>query len=237
MDKLQIVFPYYDNAQMLEKHIEVWKSWPRDLQRKVRVVIVDDGSEKQPALPVLQPHELPVELMLFRILINIRWNQNGARNLAMTHVDDGWVLSTDADHVIPESQLRALLSLSLDPKMYYRPGRRQFGHEKTVYKRHPNSYVLTKELYWRIGGYDEDFAGYYGSDCTFRNALKFFSKGKEIDPYLVVYNEKDIPDANTTEFDRKTGPYYAPNVPALALKRRSIYKPDNPIRFPWERQI
>ncbi len=42
----------------------------------------------------------------------------------------------------------------------------------TPYKPHPNTWLLTTDLFYRIGGYDERFSGFYGTDGEFRNRVQ-----------------------------------------------------------------
>lgn len=82
---ITIVMAYYENGGMLDRHIEEWKNYPDALKDQIKAVIVDDGSSKDSALPHVQDVGFPIEL--YRINVDIPWNQNGARNLAMTHTD------------------------------------------------------------------------------------------------------------------------------------------------------
>lgn len=153
--------------------------------------------------------------------------------------DDGWCVSTDIDHVWQTDQLRILLGLEVHEDTYYTFARRQIRDLGNAnFKRHPNSWLLTRAKYWESGGYDEDFSGYYGSDSVFRRGLDLVAKRVELEsPYLTVYDEQDIPDANTREFGRKNSDYHSVKHPHLLEKRRHYTKPENPIRFDWERVV
>lgn len=221
---------------MLDKQVETWESYPYELRRRMSIVLVDDGSPNDPAYPHVSETTLPIQL--FRITKNIPWNQNGAHNLGMHVADEGWCLVTDIDHVLTPDNLAYIFELAVNPKKYYRFGRRQVGRLSTPYKPHPNTWLLTRHLFWWAGGYDEDFSGFYGSDSCFKRALQSVAVGEELDPpYMVVYDENDIPDANTREFGRKDSEYYSVRYPRLRKKRGMVYKAENPLRFPWERQI
>lgn len=238
LDKIQIIYPYYENAAMLREQCKAWSSWPDHLKERVKLILVDDGSQRSP----IEPESLPedIDLELYRVKINIPWNQNGAHNLGFHNADDGWCVSTDIDHVWVSDQLEILLRGDYDERNYYTFARRQVrALDVAGFKRHPNSWLLTRALYWEAGGYDEDFSGYYGSDSVFRRCLKMAAnKGVALEsPYLVVYDEKDIPDANTREWGRKDSKYHSVNHPHLLKKRRNHSKPENPLRFPWERVI
>lgn len=238
MRELQLIYPYYDNPGMLEVQLKNWTDMPWQFKHRFRVILVDDGSPNTPAAEVIKG-ETSFELELYRIGVNIPWNQNGAHNLGMHVAQDGWCLSTDIDHVVVPSQMNRLLDLEVEDSCYYTFARRQVRDVNTVgFKRHPNSWLLTRAMFWESGGYDEDFSGYYGSDCTFRAALTQVGKRIDLeDIFLVVYDEQDLPDANTREFGRKDSEYYSVKHPHLRAKRKKTTKAVNPLRFPWERVL
>jgi len=239
MEKLQLIYPYYENPQMLVTQLHTWANWPRDLAKKIKIILVDDGSQKTQAIQLIDGAVGLPDLELYRILINIPWNQNGAHNLGFDRAENGWCLTTDIDHVIEADQLHVILALAKNPKCYYTFARQQVRAPGKVFKRHPNSWMLTREMFWASGGYDEDFSGFYGSDVCFRRALTLVGKRVDLPDscYLTVYDEKDIPDANTREWGRKDSKYHSANDPVLAKKRGKTYKAENPLRFPWEKVL
>jgi hypothetical protein len=69
---------------------------------------------------------------------------------------------------------------------------------------HVNSYFLSKDLYWSIGGYDEDFWGMYGTDKLFRNrVLRTHDIILKKDLALELVTQGSIPDAKNKVFSRK----------------------------------
>jgi hypothetical protein len=239
MDKLQLIYPYYDNATMLQQQLLVWSTWPVALRARTKIILVDDGSQKFPVSEAQIRGVDHPDLRLYRILINIPWNQNGAHNLGFHVADEGWCLSTDIDHVLTADKLGEILDMTVNPKCYYTFGRRRVREPDAVFKRHPNSWLLTRKMFWQSGGYDEDFSGWYGSDSQFRKALALVGKHIPLPDscYLTVYDELDIPDANTREFGRKDSKYHSAKNATLAKKRQRAYKAENPLRFPWERVV
>lgn len=235
---ITLVYAYYENADMLREQIRVWRYYADH----VAIVIVDDGSPTKPALEILQPHTNVLNLKLFRVLKNIPWNQDGARNLAMQNVDTEWAFMTDMDHVVPVPQLHAMTAFSetAPKKHYYMPNQRKVDGTD-LQREHPNSYLMRVEDFWFMGGYDEDFAGAYGSDGNFRRCAQQASgliEVKALKFHTIVYRSEDIMDANTKDFGRKGSEYHVGNIPHLFKKARSpAYKAVNPIRFPWERQL
>lgn len=228
-NKFTLVMAYYENGEMLDRHFQEWATYP---DFPFKVILVDDGSGKDPAINHIKESEFPLEL--YRINTDIPWNQNGARNLGMTRAE-GWCVLTDMDHLLSKDQFEKLYTLKLSSDVHYVPGRRRA--DGAVYKRHPNSYVLHKDLYWKAGGYDEAFSGYYGTDSTFRRQLAKVSDRVEFGEqfYLTLYGREVIPDASTTNYGRKDSKYHVSRNPEIAQRKRKCPPPVPPLNFPWER--
>lgn len=230
MMPLVIAMPYFENAGILALHVETWQQYPADIRNTMVVLIADDGSPRSPAVV---PDDVDIDIRIYRIGVNKPWNQTGARNLAMHVAPEGWVLVTDIDHVLSVESAIALCALRAEDGRYYVPSRRL--PNGAPYKRHPNSYYLTREMYWRTGGCDEDFSGCYGSDSTFRRAIAQEGTRVDIDIPLTLYGRDAIPDASTTDWGRKDSEWHVSNFPHLAGKRKTVTRPVNPLRFPWTR--
>jgi hypothetical protein len=112
----------------------------------------------------------------------------------------------------------------------------QIKTDGTVLGEHPNTYLMEQHDFWNCGGYDEDFAGWYGSDGNFRKNMKGLGL-REIRTsawHTIVYRKEDIFDACTHDFGRKDSAFYRAHNPALEHKRRSsAYRARNHLRFGW----
>lgn len=115
------------------------------------------------------------------------------------------------------------------------------GHIYTPYKAHPNSWLMTRAMFDQMGGYDERFSGFYGSDSDFRERCKavpfdYNAQGVPInradtkpakgvirlDVPLIRYPRESIPDASTTSYQRKAQED-AVNVPLIKAARAKIH--------------
>lgn len=244
MKHITLVMPYYLNPVMLAYQYNVWGSYADDVKDKLDIVIVDDGSPDHHAADVPRPNDLP-RLSIYRVQVDIPWNQHGARNLG-AHVAEGpWLLMTDMDHVVPEDTLRTLLTLKNERRVYtffrvdahtMEPTCRPDGS----FKAHPNSFALTREAYWNVGGYDEDFCGMYGTDGLFRRRL--YSQYKQTpleDAVIIRYGREVIPDASTTTLERRKDGSVKGET-----RRRMEWKASNgrtkviaTLQFPWQRVV
>jgi hypothetical protein len=228
---LTIALAYYENPAMLARQVENLAALAPALAGALTLIVVDDGS---PTAPAVVPKGQRFGVKVFRMKVDIRWNQDACRNLAMRHVDTEWALITDMDHVPSGDLIRRLLFGKLDTKRFYRFGRVS-APELLAYKVHPNSYALTRDLYWRAGGYDERWAGAYGTDGNFRRALDKIAAEVLLAEPLIRYPREVIADASTTQFERQS-------PENEILKRRikhAIADSGDPTpvvgRFPWER--
>ena len=167
MTPLTILYPCYNNPDALALQQETWRSYPANLRTAVRLVLVDDCSEQ----PVWLDENFPLAHTLLRITSDIAWNQPGARNLGMSRTVTEWVFMSDIDHLLTPDMCAALLAVETSPGTVYFFGRRtRDGRELAP---HPNSFLIQREIFWDLGGYDEDFCGHYGyDDILFRDLVE-----------------------------------------------------------------
>lgn len=217
MRSVAFCLPYYMNQGMLDRQIDSIAALPKGLRDLMEMIVVDDGSPDKPK-PTYRSPGCP--LRIFRIGQDVKWNQDAARNIAAYEAQARWLLLTDIDHLVPVNTWQLLYQRKLNKDYVYK-----FGQRKTLdrdgpkpkvsdYKPHPNSWIMTRGMYWQIGGYDERFAGNYGTDADFRdNILKRTSiELLPLDIWRVP--RTTIPDASTTTLQRK--------VPEEGLEIRRI---------------
>lgn len=240
MRQATIAMAYYENPQMLHLHLVEWSKYREEDKALLSAIIVDDGSPRNPAADVIKAYggDVGFPIKLFRILENKPWNQDGARNLAMTYAT-GWVLLTDMDHMLARGQAPGFLCCVNAARWveYYMPDRVTFA--MVPEHSHANSYVMHSAAFWKAGGYDEDFSGAYGSDGNFRKCMR--SQLRECathEFHLMRWSRDDISDASTTDWGRKNSAYHRSNFPALEAKSRGpAYKAVDHLRFNWERVL
>jgi len=163
---ISVVFAYYENPSMLKLQWDAIAQFPQAVKNVIEIVVVDDGSPSHPAGEVARGDTLPSH-SIFRIGRDIRWNQDAARNIGAYEARGSWLLLTDIDHMVPPSTLMRLIEMERDPTVIYSFPRIKF-ETQDARDPHPNSYFMTKDMYWAIGGHDEDYKGIYGKDFLFR---------------------------------------------------------------------
>lgn len=237
---ITLLYAYYENPSMLKEHLNIWAHYSYDAKVQTRFIIVDDGSPRNPAAPIVKAfrdkHD-DLAIRVARIVPNIPWNQDGARNLGMRLAHTDWVYMTDMDHVVPKAEVEKMLHFARHEARegeYYMPIS-QIKLDGTVLGEHPNSYLFSVRDFWMVGGYDETFSGWYASDGNFRKNMRGWLKEIKTSAWhTVVYRKEDIFDACTHDFGRKDSQYYRANNARLEeLRRAPPYKPKNPLRFEW----
>lgn len=205
--RLTLCLPYYMNAGMLKLQLGYLRSLPPAILDQLAVIVVDDGSPDGEA----QGEPIGCPLTIYRIGVDIRWNQDAARNIAAFKAVTKLLLLTDMDHIVPRETYEAVLAEKLNKLFVYRFSRETLDAisedgrwRRTPYKPHPNSWLLSSKMYRAIGGYDERFAGHYGTDAEFRDrAAKVSLKIVLRDDTLIRVPRSTIPDASTTTYQRK----------------------------------
>lgn len=250
---LTLVLPYYRNRGMLREQQAIWSSYPDPLKARLHVIVVDDGSpadEDARAAFAIVPGL--ASQRLFRIGVDIRWNWLACRNLGMSKASTEWVLLTDMDHAMPVETLHALTSKKLDDAHVYRLSRVDAPHPWpysleacTVRRRkdgsihiHPNTWLMTVDMFDRVGGYDERLSGCYGTDGEFRARVTAAAGVIMRDEPLIRYPREVIADASTVGFTRKHDP---DNDAELSRRRlaREAQQGWRPLRlsFPWTLEV
>lgn len=241
---ITIVMPFYKNPTMLALQYEGWAGWPHDLKQRFTIVLVDDGSP-EPAADVERPEGLP-ELEIYRVTEDRPWHQHAARNLGAHVAPEGWLLLTDMDHVLTEENARALLKRidQLDENAIYTLHRIEADtgaptlSDDGQHKPHPNSFVVTRATYWRIGGYDEDYCGIYGTDGLFKARAFSVARKDHLKKVALTRYWRDLVADASTDAPRKEG--RKPGAREAVANEKAVRGAADKITvldFPWERVV
>jgi hypothetical protein len=197
--RVTFVYPYYMNPDFLHRQIDRWHQYAESVKAYLSLILVDDGSPRQSAADALEGSELPFPVRLFQIDVDVRWNWLAARNIGMYHAPDGWCLLTDMDHVVPPTTARALVYGYLPDDAIYGFSRVERTGEPLA--AHPNSWFLTRRIFWEVGGYDERLSGHYGTDGDWRRRCAKVAPLKIVADRLVRHEYDG--DSSTTRYLRK----------------------------------
>jgi glycosyltransferase involved in cell wall biosynthesis len=243
-----LVVPYYRNCEMLRRQIQEWELYPAGVQ----IIVVDDGSPElaKPIIENTATPELQKRIQLFRIMVDIPWNREEARNLGALQASTKWIVQVDIDHVLPAASARHLLQFEADSKHWYRfprwrKGKADETRNKDAISRdvefgqihpHVDSYLISKVLYWLVDGYDLLFSGCLGGGRDFLKRLENVAQPLML-PHSIplhVYTRSEVKDASDWSLSRDTS-----EGKARAKQKRSgaHVRRNEKIRSQWERQL
>jgi len=239
MKRFTLIIPYYRSPLMLEKQLSVIRQYSDEF----RVIVVDDCSP-EPAQDVITEND---NVELYRIINDIPWNREGARNLGSFLSDTEWLIHVDIDHILPVICADNLIKTSISDKYWYRFPRHRVGkaddtrkkdiipdeQEYGVIKPHIDSYLCTKSQYWKVGGYNEGYSGCLGGGGPFLKAMKRSHGESKLLPnnvFLEVYTRSEVQDASVWDLSRDKTEF---------KRRKKIFgsvKPKEYLKFKWIRQ-
>lgn len=243
-EKITLVYAYYDSPDMFGIHQKTWMEYPEEIIKHMEFIVTDDCSPNKPAKDaVILPKDFPFRL--YRVKSDIPWNWRTCRNIgAHESTKGGWIIITDIDHLIPGKTmgklLKGLKEKKFDKEHFYTFDR-VIAPDMRSYKNHPNTYFLHRDLYWKIGGYDEVVSGYYGLDGVFRRRMERHCRGAiHLDGYTIVLYQRDyVFDASVSTMPRKENRNTEEVQKAREKLKRNLQKGIRPksLSFPYERVI
>jgi hypothetical protein len=241
---LTFVMAVYGQPMMLEKWWETVRSYDDEVLDCLHLVVVDDHGDPPAVIP--DDVQAMLDCRLYRVRDDIPWNQMGARNLGMQECPTDWALMLDPDMVVEPEVAKRLIKLV--PKMPpHGVSKLLLRYANDVFDASsPNVYLIRKDDFARVRGYDEDYRGNKGwSDVQLLHTLEAFGlkfvKAKEI--WVRYYGAKEIKDATVTSLNRSVAINREIHIRKVKHGRRvgwiewvRKHKGKN-IRFEWERVL
>ena len=233
---------------MLKRQISEWECYPQS----VRIIVVDDGSPEhaKPLIEAIASRQLRARIELYRIMVDVPWNREEARNLGAMQAHTQWIVQVDIDHLLPADSATRLVQFDADTKHWYRFTRWRKGQadetrNKDAISRnvlfgqihpHVDSYLISKRLYWLVGGYDLLFSGCLGGGSDFLKRLEAVAKPLMLPAQipLHVYTRSEVSDASDWSLNRDT----SEGKRRARIKRTAGAKaPSKPVVSKWEQQL
>lgn len=205
MSDLTIVMAVYGQPKILAHQLETILGYPESVRDRLKLFIIDDHGDPPVDVDLIIDAATRLkEARLYRVDDDIPWNQMGARNLGMKEAS-GVCMMLDPDMVWPADMMARMLAAASSLKrgnvMKWALRHKSGGR---IDMTSPNTWTLHRDDFWKVGGYDEDFAGNKGwSDVTLLGTLMTtFKIEQRPDLYPDFLSVKDVPDAMVTSLNR-----------------------------------
>jgi len=159
-NNITIIQTYYNERSYLETQIERWNNY----NTPVNIILIDDGSQIEPAENVLKEHKLNdnINFSLYRVTEDIGFNSHGCRNLGARLAQSNWLLFLDIDYTLQPADLKRLQTETLDLNSWYELNAKFKGRGNTYMAL--NQFLIPRKLFLDSGGYDESFVPFHYGD-------------------------------------------------------------------------
>lgn len=192
---LSVCFPYHNQPAMLAVQHDHFRNIPKWVADAIEVVVCDDASDK----PARHDPRAQVDTRVFRIRPpHIAWSHRCATNIAAHHATGDWLLLTDIDHIVENKTLQHLVAAldTYDTERVYTFRRRDRGGN--YIKPHPDTWLIHRDMWARIGGWDERYRGLYGQNARIWERVRKHAGEPFPLPFdLVLYTRDIVPDASS----------------------------------------
>ena len=167
-NNITIIQTYYNERFYLETQIERWNNY----NTPVNIILIDDGSQIEPAENVLKEHTINdnINFSLYKVTEDIGFNSHGCRNLGARLAQSNWLLFQDIDYTLQPSDLKRLQTETLDLNSWYELNAKFQGRGNTYMAL--NQFLIPRKLFLDSGGYDESFVPFHYGDRELLSQLE-----------------------------------------------------------------
>ena len=236
--KVSILTQVYGQPKLLRKFTDELRAWPEDMAAECELVVVDDCGT-----PPVEECELsylgPMKVQLLRHTKDIPWAQPACRNLAAKHARGERLIMVDPDMIISAKKaVQFMLEATMLPRGHVtrfcleemnHPDKDKIGKINTS---SPNAWILHKQDFLDVHGYNEGFAGHKGwSDVELMHVLDSAYEVRQDRNLTVDFYRRsgDLPDACVTTLDREV----KTNMRTHARNREEVRKKFNGSWHKW----
>lgn len=157
---LTIILTYSDETACLRHWIDVIMRVCATTD-DINFIIVDDASVAAPAVAFMNMIDLPDSLSLYRTDYMVGYNMYGCRNLAMEETKTKWNLLFNITSTMQPEDIIKINELI----------KSNMVNDGVVYELanspiEKNILLVTKEDFWKAGGYDHEWIGSRGGQIT-----------------------------------------------------------------------
>ena len=228
-NNITIIQTYYNERFYLETQIERWNNY----NTPVNIILIDDGSQIEPAENVLKEHTINdnINFSLYRVTEDIGFNGHGCRNLGARLAKSNWLLFLDIDYTLQPSDLKRLQTETLDLNSWYELNAKFKGRGNTYMAL--NQFLIPRKLFLDSGGYDESFVPFHHGDRELLSHLERKYQKNNLDWLVLTCRRggRKIIDDDTRSipvYDDENMLLYSP-----PFDIESIVHKDTKLNFKW----
>lgn len=161
---LTFVHPFYnDGADRIPLLLEAWASYPDWVWDNISVVLIDDCSNPPLLGHFPKDNDLNINLRVYRIKEDLKYNLPGAWNLGFHVVDTEWVYALDSDHFhTKENLVKLLTEVEAVDNVFYQARRNRISSipdKSWVTTPASGSWLIQRKAWEKVYGFDEELTG------------------------------------------------------------------------------
>lgn len=233
MNELSLIQTYYNEPEHLQRCVDRWNHFSADLH----VILIDDGSKKYPAIDVINRNKIRdnIKFSLYAVDEDIGFNSHGCRNLGAMVAETDWLIFLDIDHTFQPGDIKKLVNETKLTAAWYNFYARFF---KTMHQKELclNQFVIRKDFYWEIGGYNESYVRWHYGDREFVEKLSRAVTPGVLDMTVTCHRggRKNIDDETlySPVYDDEKMIMYSP-----PLNLQSVEQITTKINFEWTKLL
>ena len=161
---LTLMYPCFGQEKRISKLLKVWDEWSDDVKDHVQINLIDDHGT--PSIEeMLSNRTMDYNISVYRIKDDLPYNIAGALNLGMMLAATPWILTMDTDYSFQPDVMQRLLDFKPNKKEVY--GfflDRAIPHELPERNVHTTTFLLHKDTFIDLNGFDEDLTGKWSNE-------------------------------------------------------------------------
>ena len=158
---LTLMYPCFGQEKRISKLLQGWDAWSDDLKEHVQIILIDDHGT--PSIEdMLSDKTADYNLSVYRIQDDVKYNMPGALNLGMMVASTPWILTMDTDYSFPLDVMQRLLDFKPaqgEVYSFFLDRVTDGVHVARDMKVHTNTFLLHRDMFIDLNGFDEDFSG------------------------------------------------------------------------------
>ncbi len=158
---LTLMYPCFGQEKRISKLLKVWDAWSNDTKDNVQILLIDDHGTPSVEDMVLDK-TMDCNLSVYRIQDDVKYNMPGALNLGMMVASTPWILTMDTDYSFQPDVMQRLLDFKpVQGEVYafFLDRVIEGVHQAKDTRVHTNTFLLHKDVFTNLNGFDEDFSG------------------------------------------------------------------------------